>query len=113
MGGWDPAWHPNGRELFFVAEVEKKWTLLMMAVDVAPGSPLRIGTPRQLFEFDPRVLWFGGGLVRNCDVALDGQRFYVMQARTPPPPPLVTHINLVQNWFEELKAKVPAGGQAK
>jgi hypothetical protein len=22
----------------------------------------------------------------------------------------VTHINLIQNWFEELKAKVPAGG---
>ena len=107
MGGMDPAWHPNGREMFFVADVEKEWTLLMMAVDVAPGSPLRIGTPRQLFEFDPRVLWFVGGLVRNYDVALDGQRFYVMQARNPPPPPVVTHINLIQNWFEELKAKVP------
>jgi hypothetical protein len=79
----------------------------MMAVDVVPGSPLRIGTPRQLFEFDPRVLWFRGGLVRCYDVTLDGQRFYVMRARNPPPPPVVTHINLIQNWFEELKAKVP------
>jgi hypothetical protein len=26
---------------------------------------------------------------------------------------VVTHISLIQNWFEELKAKVPAGGQAK
>ena len=31
---------------------------------------------------------------------------------TPPPPPVVTHINLIQNWFEEVKAKVP-GGVAK
>jgi hypothetical protein len=48
--------------------------------------------------------------VRCYDVAPDGQRFYVMQQRTLPPPPPVTHINLILNWFEELKAKVPAGG---
>jgi len=29
------------------------------------------------------------------------------------PLPPVTHINLIQNWFEELKAKVPAGGAGK
>jgi len=51
--------------------------------------------------------------VRCYDVAPDGQRFYARQARNPPPPPVVTHINLIQNWFEELKAKVPASGQAK
>jgi hypothetical protein len=45
---------------------------------------------------------------RSCDdVAPDGQRFYGKQLRTPPPPPVVTHINLIENWFEELKAKVP------
>ena len=25
-------------------------------------------------------------------------------------PPLVRHFTLIQNWFEELKAKAPAGG---
>jgi hypothetical protein len=25
----------------------------------------------------------------------------------PPPPSVVTQIDLIQNWFEELKAKVP------
>jgi hypothetical protein len=34
----------------------------------------------------------------------------VTAAETPSPPSAVTHINLIQNWFEELKAKVPAGG---
>ena len=50
--------------------------------------------------------------MRCYDVAPDGQHFYAMQAQNPPPPPMVTHINLIQNWFEELKAKVP-GGQAQ
>jgi len=38
-----------------------------------------------------------------------GQRFYVLQLRPAPPPPVVTHINLIENWHEELKAKVPTG----
>ncbi len=30
--------------------------------------------------------------------------------RLGPPLPPVTHVRLILNWFEELKAKVPAGG---
>jgi len=45
--------------------------------------------------------------MRCYDVAPDGQRFYVVQTPTLPPPPVVTQINLVLNWFEELKSKVP------
>jgi len=45
--------------------------------------------------------------MRCYDVARDGQRFYVMQRQAPPTPPPVTHIDLITNWFEELKAKVP------
>jgi hypothetical protein len=47
---------------------------------------------------------------RNCPIdtlAYNGMGFYVMLSRTPPPRPVVTHINLIQNWFEELKTKVP------
>jgi hypothetical protein len=62
-----------------------------------------------LFEFDRRELDFQGYPSRRYDVTPDGQRFYVVQWRIPPPPPVVTHINLIQNWFEELKAKVPTG----
>ena len=39
----------------------------------------------------------------NYDVTADGQRFVVLSAEAPPPPP----INIVLNWFEELKALVP------
>jgi hypothetical protein len=72
----------------------------------------RPGQPRLLFPFDPRVLGFSCTPLRCCDVAPDGQRFYAVESRTSLSPPVVTHINLIQNWFEELKAKVP-GGQAK
>jgi hypothetical protein len=91
----------------------------MMAVDVAPGSPPPFGSAHGglspvegpsitgrdvLFEFNNSDLNFNC-LPRPCyDVALDGQSFYAMQARTPPPRPVVTHINLIPNWFEELKA---------
>jgi hypothetical protein len=86
----------------------------MLAVDFEAGSPPRIGRPHTLFSFDQRGLKsFACGTARCYDVAPDGQRFYAMQARNPPPPPVVTHINLLQNWFEELKAKVPTGGRAK
>jgi len=39
----------------------------------------------------------------------DGRRLYEIQRVTPPLPPVVTHINLIQNWLAELKAKVATG----
>jgi hypothetical protein len=48
-------------------------------------------------------VWF-----RCYDVSSDGERFYGWQQTVSPNPAPVTHINLVMNWFEELKAKVPA-----
>ena len=108
-GGWSPAWHPNGRELFFVSLPDPEGRRQLMAVEFAPGSPPRIGRPRALFSFDPRELRFACAPVRCYDVTADGQRFYVTQTRRPLLQPAVTHINLILNWFEELKAKVPTG----
>jgi hypothetical protein len=41
-------------------------------------------------------------------VSRDGQRFLVVQVSDEERAPRRFH--LIQNWFEELKAKVPAGG---
>ena len=108
-GGRSPAWNPNGRELFFLSlfDSARDRTARMMAVDFAPGSPPRIGRPRVLFEYNRRDVQFDCIPSRCYDVAPGGQRFYVMQSQTRPPRPVVTHINLILNWFEELKAKVP------
>jgi len=69
--------------------------------------PARIGPAQSLFEFRGRELSFWCSPVRCYDVAPDGQGFYAMQFRPVVPLPPVTHINLIQNWLEELKAKVP------
>lgn len=111
-GGQSPAWRPAGGELFFVA-CEAGSRCQLRAAQFAPGSPPRIARPRRLFEFAGGDLPFAFGQVRCYDVAPDGQRFYTVQWRTPPPAPVVTHVNLVLNWFEELKARVPAKGTAK
>ena len=107
-GGISPAWHPTGHELFFLSPPDAAGRRSMMAVDFGPGSPPRIGRPHLLFSFNGRELAFMGSPVRFYDVAPDGQRFYTIRHEAPAPPPVVTHISLIENWFEELKAKVPA-----
>jgi serine/threonine-protein kinase len=106
-GGWSPAWNPSGRELFFVSLPDKEGRRRLMVVDFVPGSPPGIGRPRELFAFDPRALRLACAPVRCFDVASDGQKFYATRAEMPPPPPVVTHINLILNWAEELEAKLP------
>jgi serine/threonine-protein kinase len=110
-GGRGPAWHASGRELFFVTDSDATGRGWMMAADFAAGSPPRIGRPHRLFEFSNGDLALDCFPTRCFDVAPDGQRFYaVANAATTAPLPVTTHINLILNWFDELKAKVPAGG---
>jgi hypothetical protein len=83
----------------------------MMAVRVGEGSPE--GRPQQLIEFDPATLDIGGFFLRLHDIAADGEAFYTTHRPMVEPPPPVTHINLIQHWFEELKAKVPVKQAAR
>jgi Tol biopolymer transport system component/tRNA A-37 threonylcarbamoyl transferase component Bud32 len=98
-GGTEPAWNPNGRELFYRSGDK------MMAVDIATQPGFAAGTPRMLFEgpYEPAPF-----PLANYDVSHDGQRFLMLkpteQAQAAP-----TQINVVLNWFEELKRKVPTG----
>jgi eukaryotic-like serine/threonine-protein kinase len=96
-GGTEPVWNPNGRELFY-RNGDK-----MMAVDIATQPSFAAGKPRMLFEgkYQPTP-----GTAPNYDVSPDGQRFLMLKpsgsAEAAP-----TQINVVLNWFEELKQKVP------
>ena len=98
-GGTEPAWNPNGRELFYRSGNK------MMAVDIATQPGFAAHKPRVLFEgqYQPTPATFP-----NYDVSPDGQRFLMIkpseQAQAAP-----TQINVVLNWFEELKQKVPPG----
>ena len=98
-GGTEPMWNPNGRELFFRSGDK------MLAADVTTQPSFSAGKPRMLFEgpFEPAPTTFP-----NYDVSADGQRFLMLQlveqAEAAP-----TQINVVLNWFEELKRRVPSG----
>ena len=98
-GGTEPVWNPNGRELFYRSGDK------MMAVDISTQPSFAAGKPHMLFEgsYAPTPLTFP-----NYDVSADGQRFLMLkpagQAQAA-----ATHINVVLNWFEELKRLVPVG----
>ncbi len=96
-GGTEPVWNPNGRELFFRSGDK------MMAVDIATQPGFAAGKTRMLFEgqYQPTPVTFP-----NYDVSPDGQRFLMLKPveQTQAAP---TQINVVLNWFEELKQKAP------
>lgn len=101
-GGTQPLWARNGRELFY----ESMGTL--MRVPVKTGSTFEHGTPEKVIDAPYLVRTFGGLLARSYDVSADGQRFLMLKetsgADERPPS---ARIILVQNWFEELKRRVP------
>jgi len=98
-GGTEPAWNPNGRELFYRSGDK------MMEVEIATQPGFAAGTPRMLFEGRYEPAPFPS---TNYDVSRDGQRFLMIksieQEQAAP-----TQINVVLNWFEELKRRVPTG----
>jgi eukaryotic-like serine/threonine-protein kinase len=96
-GGTEPVWNPNSREMFYRSGRK------MMAVDIATRPGFAAGKPRVLFEgeYVPTPLTFP-----NYDVSPDGQRFLMLKpAEATEGAP--TQINVVLNWFEELKRRVP------
>jgi serine/threonine-protein kinase len=100
-GGTEPVWNPNGRELFYRSGNK------MMAVDITTQSGFAAGNPRTLFEgrYEPAPI-----TNPNYDVSPDGQRFLMVKPveREQAVP---TQINVVLNWFEELKRRVPVGAK--
>jgi Tol biopolymer transport system component len=94
-GAAAPVWARNGRELFYVTTNEK-----LMVVDISTEPTFKAGTPRVLLEGP--FLW-RLNLGQNYSVSPDGQRFLVIQGEDAN----LTQLNVVLNWFEELKRRLP------
>ncbi len=97
-GGAEPVWNHNGRELFYRQENKT------MAVEVTTRPSFSAGKPRMLFEAP--YVWTAAHLP-NYDVSQDGQRFLMLKESEQQQ--ASSQINIVLNWFEELKQKVPTG----
>jgi hypothetical protein len=79
--------------------------LKVMAVDVTLQPAFTAGKPHVLFDGRFSTTFY----LRGYDVTPDGRRFIMTQTKEQPPAPPLAEMVLVQNWFEELKQKVPAG----
>ncbi|MGD1095305.1 MAG: hypothetical protein ABSB35_25345 [Bryobacteraceae bacterium] len=101
-GGVNPAWARNGRELFYIQPARSADKDAMMAVDFAMGGTYKIGAPHQLFEGPLDVT----APTRNYDVTPDGH-FIMLRSSEEPPDQSVTKLNVVLNWFDELKKRAP------
>jgi serine/threonine-protein kinase len=97
-GGTEPVWARAGRELFYRSGDK------LMAVTIVTQPAFVAGLPRVLFEgtFEPT-----GTGTSGFDVSPDGRRFLMIQPTAPERP--ATQVNVVINWFEELRQRVPVG----
>jgi hypothetical protein len=101
-GGEKPAWSRNGRELFY--EIRGSDTKMVVDVDPSRAGREAFGIPEVLFD---QPLLQIGSIPRGYDVLSDGT--FVWMSDPPQTPQPVTQINIVLNWFEELKRLVPTG----
>ena len=109
-GGREPTWAPGGDELFFMGRLclgDRGDQSVLLRRPFREGSPPIIGRPRSFAEVPNPMLCSPN---RCYDIAPDGRRFLVTLLKPPQrsTPSSPTHeIQVVLNWFEELKAKVP------
>jgi serine/threonine-protein kinase len=104
--GTNPAWAPNGRELFYLAPGKERSYTRMIAVTVDTAAGFRAGAPHELFTL-PADQSFSTQPVRSYDVYPDGQHFIApLRNRVKSDP--VVRLQIVLNWFAELQRRVPA-----
>ena len=97
-GGTEAVWARSGRELFY----RNGDKMMAAAVEIKPG--FSAAKPRLLFEghYETSIYTFHP----NYDVTPDGQRFLMIRGTEQKS---ATQINVVLNWSDELKQRVPTG----
>ena len=78
----------------------------MMAVPVWHNPEVSLGQPTALFRLPDGFVSLA---IRSYDLHPDGRRFLLGVVKAEEPPPPITRLHLVQNWFEELERLVPTG----
>ena len=102
-GGRTPAWSPDGKQLFFHAITLNRFVV----VDVRAEQGLTFGTPVPL-PIDDAIHPL---TQRNYDVTPDGKQLLIVlpaqTAQSDSKRRASLQINVVLNWFEELRAHAP------
>jgi serine/threonine-protein kinase len=104
-GGGSPLWSPDGRELFYRSGDAT------MAVDIETEPTFKRGNPKTLFRGTYLSDTFLTIVKTPWDIHPNGKKFLMIKPATStgaaPTAALPRKINIVLNWFEELKARVP------
>jgi len=99
-GGTAPVWAPDGSELYF-----RNAAGMLVALPVRRGEGITTGRPRELFRVQGRFRTSGNAAA--YDIERTGRRFIMVTEEENPQEP-VQQVNVVLNWLEELKVRVPA-----
>ncbi|MGE3888681.1 MAG: hypothetical protein AB7H81_19770, partial [Vicinamibacterales bacterium] len=97
-GGAGPVWSPDGSRLYYRSGRDRE----LMVAPIGPGG--RPGRSRSLFSVE-RFRFSGN--TPAFDIHPDGKRF-VMVTRGDVPLPEPAQINVVLDWFDELRQRVPS-----
>ena len=98
-GGGSPVWSRDGRELYYLSRAND-----MMAVTVTAGPTMQVGEPRVLFRLPADIALASAEYYTPWDIAPDGR--FIMVRSLEAPSQLEAPLIVVENFFEELKAKV-------
>lgn len=104
-GAAAPLWARSGGELYYRTLPAADGTGSIIAVRVAVEPSFMVGRPRVLFQGAAAA---ATPQTRNYDVLSDGQ-FVLVRAQDDPS--RVTSLNVVLNWFTELRRRVPVPQQ--
>jgi Tol biopolymer transport system component len=99
-GGNTPLWSPDSRELYYhIGDAA-------MAVPVETESAFKPGTPTVLFRNITSLSSTGVDMTNDTywDISPDGKHFLMVKEAVAEAP---RKINIVVNWFEELKQRIP------
>ena len=99
--GHHPLWSPDGREIFYTPGPGNRFT--GMPITTTPsltfGQPFNL--PRSFINAPPTI-------TRTYDITRDGKRFLGLRTDVGPDgQPIAPQIQVVLNWFDELKTRVP------
>jgi len=98
-GGDSPLWSPDGRELFYRNGDE------VMAVAVETEATFKAGKPKSLFR--GTYTSSSPGDEHPWDISRDGRFLMLKEVASTAAAEGPRKINIVVNWFEELKQRVP------
>ena len=96
-GGNSPVWARTGKELFYLNGDR------LMTASIRTAPQIAVGAPSLLFEGE----YDFAGIVPNYDVTPDGTAFVMLRGERREP---WQQINVVLNWFEELRETTDRDG---